>query len=66
MDDSDWELLDKQLRRLSPSPHRNGYMLLIVAAAFVTGMAIGLFEYQREPMRLALNDSIPAAISVPY
>jgi hypothetical protein len=62
MDQRDQELLDKQLRRLNPSPRSEGVMVLAVLTVFFTGMAFGgfLFAYKSEPMRIAANDGIPA------
>jgi hypothetical protein len=62
MDRRDQELLDKQLRRLNPSPLSDRAMVFGFLVAFFTGMALGgfLFEYKIEPMQIALNDAAPA------
>jgi hypothetical protein len=40
MDQRDQELLDKQMRRLSP-PQNEGVIAVLLAATFLVGMAIG-------------------------
>jgi hypothetical protein len=40
MDQYDHELLDKQVRRLSP-PRNDGAIVALLAATFLVGMAIG-------------------------
>ena len=65
MDQRDQDLLDKQLRGLSP-PRNDGIMILMVVAMFFAGMTFGgiLFTHQSVPMRTASND-LTAAISLP-
>ena len=48
MDDRDWNLLNKQMKSQPPLSPRNGLMMLILAAGFLTGIAAGssLFETQ--------------------
>ena len=40
MDARDWELLDKQMKNLRPT-RRRGLMMLILAGAFLAGIAAG-------------------------
>ena len=67
MDQRDQELLDKQLRRLHPSPLSDGVMVFAFLVAFLTSMALGgfLFGYESEPTQIASNDVMPA-ISLPH
>jgi hypothetical protein len=63
----DQELLEKQLRRIDPTPP-SGVLMLVIAVVFFTGMAIGgfLFAYtDQPPLRLAANDSPAATHSAP-
>src|SRR6266567_913432 len=62
----DQELLDKQLRQLSPYPRGDGVLILAMLAVFFSGMALGgfLFAYENEPVQIALNDA-PHAILNP-
>jgi hypothetical protein len=58
MTEDDQELLDKQLRRIDPTPP-DGVLMLALAVVFFAGMAFGgfLFAYTDEPpLRLATND----------
>jgi hypothetical protein len=66
MDQRDRELLDKQLRRLNPSPLSDRAMVFAFLVAFFSGVTLGgfLFEYPIEPMQIASNDATPA-ISLP-
>jgi hypothetical protein len=50
----DLELLDKQMRRLTP-PRNDGVIVVLLAAMFVVGMAIGgvLSPHQTEPIQIA-------------
>ena len=54
MDRRDQELLDKQMRRLSP-PRNDGVILVMLAAMFLVGMALGGFlsAHENEPMQIA-------------
>ena len=54
----DQELLDKQLRRIDNRP-AEGVLMLVIAAVFFAGMAVGgfLFAYSDQPpLRMAAND----------
>jgi hypothetical protein len=66
MDQRDQELLDKQLRGLSPPRRNDGIMILMVVVVFFAGMTFGdvLFTLQSVPMRTASND-LTAAIFLP-
>jgi hypothetical protein len=57
MDRRDQELLDKQMRRLSP-PRNDGVIAVMLAAMFLVGMALGsvLSVHQSEPMQIASMD----------
>jgi hypothetical protein len=48
MDDRDWHLLNKQMKNQSPLSPRNGLLMLVLGAGFLTGIAVGssLFEMQ--------------------
>ncbi len=65
MEQRDWELLDKQMRGLSPprNPLRNdAIMVLTLAAVFFAGMTLGgLFAHENESMRFAWNNAKVAA-----
>ena len=58
MEQRDWELLDKQMRGLSP-PRNDAIMVLTLAAVFFAGMTLGglLFPRQGEPMQIASSDA---------
>lgn len=58
MDQRDWELLDKQLRRSSP-PQNDVIVSLTVAAVFLAGFAVGgiLFAHENEPAQLPSNNA---------
>jgi hypothetical protein len=64
MDQRDQELLDKQLRSVSPSPRNDGVMILAIVAVFFAGITLGgiLFAPENGSTQIASND---AAISVP-
>jgi hypothetical protein len=49
MDRRDQELLDKQMRRLTP-PRKDGVIAVLLAAMFLVGMTLGgiLSEHQSE------------------
>jgi hypothetical protein len=54
MDRRDQELLDKQMRRLTP-PRNEGAIAVMLAAMFLVGMALGsvLSEHKSEPIQIA-------------
>jgi hypothetical protein len=54
MDRRDQELLDKQVRRLSP-PRNDGVIAVMLAVMFVVGMTLGsvLSTHQSEPTQIA-------------
>ncbi len=54
MDRRDQELLDKQIRTLSP-PRNNGAIAVLLAAVFLIGMTLGsvLSEPKTEPIQIA-------------
>ena len=63
----DQELLEKQLRSVAVAPRDDGVLMLVIAAVFFAGMAVGgfLFAYtDQPPLRMAAND-IAAHTSVP-
>jgi hypothetical protein len=57
MDRRDQELLDKQMRRLTP-PRNGGVIAVMLAAMFLVGMALGsvLSAHQSEPIQIASMD----------
>jgi hypothetical protein len=57
MDRRDRELLDKQMRRLSP-PRNDGVIAVMLAVMFVVGMTLGgvLSEPKTEPIQIASMD----------
>jgi hypothetical protein len=57
MDRRDRELLDKQMRRLSP-PRNDGVTAVMLAVMFVVGMTLGgvLSEPKTEPIQIASMD----------
>jgi hypothetical protein len=57
MDDRDWQLLDKQMRKLTPPQRRNSLTILILAAGFLAGMVAGSlpFEAQRSAQTAATD-----------
>ena len=54
MDRRDQELLDKQMRRLTP-PRHEGVITLMLAAMFLVGMTLGsvLSAHKSEPTQIA-------------
>jgi hypothetical protein len=56
MDRGDQELLDKQMRRLTP-PRHEGVIAVMLAAMFLVGMALGgvLSAHESEPIQIASN-----------
>ena len=54
MNRRDQELLDKQMRRLTP-PHHEGAIAVMLAAMFLIGMTVGslLSVHQSEPIQIA-------------
>jgi hypothetical protein len=57
MDRRDQELLDKQMRRLTP-PRNDGVIAVMLAAVFLVGMTLGsvLSEPKTEPIQIASID----------
>ena len=57
MDRRDQELLDKQMRRLTP-PRIDGVFAVLLAAMFLVGMTLGgvLAEQKTEPIQIASID----------
>jgi hypothetical protein len=57
MDRRDQELLDKQMRRLTP-PRNEGVIAVLLAAMFLVGMTLGgvLSEPKTEPIQIASMD----------
>ena len=57
MDRRDQELLDKQMRRLSP-PRHDGVIAVLLAAVFLVGMTLGsvLSESKTELIQIASMD----------
>ena len=57
MDRRDQELLDKQMRRLTP-PRNDGVIAVLVATVFLVGMTLGtvLSEPKTEPIQIASMD----------
>ena len=57
MDRRDQELLDKQMRRLTP-PRNDGVIAVLLAAMFLVGMTLGsvLSEPKTEPIQIASID----------
>ena len=54
MDRRDQELLDKQMRRLTP-PRNEGVIIVMLAAMFLVGMALGsgLSPHKSAPVQIA-------------
>jgi len=54
MNQRDWELLDKQTRRLTP-PRHEGVIAVMLAAMFLVGMTLGsvLSPHQSAPTQIA-------------
>jgi len=61
MDQRDQELLDKQMRAISPAARRRG--IVTVLMVFLAGMTLGgmLAGSASEPTRVAMNDTVPVA-----
>jgi hypothetical protein len=61
MDQRDQELLDKQMRAISPAPRRDGVIIATVLMIFLAGMTVGglLVGSANEPTRVAINDTVP-------
>jgi hypothetical protein len=57
MDRRDQELLDKQMRRLTP-PRNDSVIAVLLAAMFLIGMTLGgvLSEPKTEPIQIASMD----------
>ena len=54
MNRRDQELLDKQMRRLTP-PRNDGVIAMVLAAMFLAGMTLGgvLSAHKTEPIQIA-------------
>jgi hypothetical protein len=54
MDRRDQELLDKQMRRLTP-PRNDGVIAVLLVSMFLVGMALGgvVSPHQSEPIQIA-------------
>jgi len=60
MTQDEQELLEKQLRSVAVAPRNDGVLMLVIAAVFFAGMALGgfLFAYNGQPpLHLASNDA---------
>ena len=57
MDRRDQELLDKQMRRLTP-PRNDGVIAVLLAVMFLVGMTLGgvLSAHKTEPIQIASMD----------
>jgi hypothetical protein len=57
MDRYDYELLDKQMRVLTP-PRNDGVIVVLLAAMFLIGMTLGsvLSQPKTEPVQIASMD----------
>ena len=56
MDRRDQELLDKQMRRLTPQ-RNDGVIAVLLAAMFLVGMTLGgALEHKTEPIQIASID----------
>jgi hypothetical protein len=68
MDQRDQELLDKQMRRLTPPPRSEGTIVLAIMAVFIAGMTLGGYlvadreDITRDITRLA-SSATSASIS---
>ena len=62
MDYRDQELLDRQLRKVTP-PRHDGILALAIVAMFFAGMTLGgmLVAQEDQPLRIAANDGAPIA-----
>ena len=60
MDRRDQELLDKQMRRLTP-PQNQGLIIVMLAAMFLVGMALGsvVSPHKSEPVQIATMGAGP-------
>jgi hypothetical protein len=59
MDRRDWELLDKQMRRLQPAPRRDSVMALMLVGVFLAGITSGAYlaaPGNQAPMQAASGD----------
>jgi hypothetical protein len=68
MDQRDQELLDKQLRSVSPSPRNDGVMMMAIVGVFFAGVTLGgvLFANENEPApmgsEIASNDAATGVV----
>jgi hypothetical protein len=66
MNQREQDLLDKQLRWLSPTPRNDCVMILAIVAAFVAGTILGaLFLHQSDPMQIVSNSAMAATPDSP-
>ncbi len=64
MNQRDWELLDKELRGVSPRPLRNsGITVLGFAVMFLVGIVVGGFLFSHENKQMSQVASYNAALS---
>ena len=57
MNRRDRELLSRQMRRLKPSPHPVGLMMLTLAGAFLVGMITGSITFRsQQPVQTTSTD----------
>ena len=64
MNRRDWELLDKQLSRISLSPPRNGGIIgLAFVAVFLTGTIVGGIVFAQDSKQAPASRDAMAAIS---
>jgi len=64
MTEHDRELLEKQLRAVTLAPRADGALMLVIAAVFFAGIALGgfLFAYgNQQPLHFASNVTAPLA-----
>ena len=64
MDQRDQELLDRQLRRITPVPRNDGILAVTGLVVFLAGVALGgvLVKQDAETSRIALNAQAPALL----
>lgn len=65
-DRRDQELLDKQLRRFSPNPRRDGTLMLALVAAFLAGMTVGAFAFAYKVDPTGITSTATALVEPVY